>query len=190
MIEGLIILVMLLGAIALILWNKSLQDRPGAKPGQALKPDSESLTSELADKLYKLAAKMDDFYYSTAHPKDLLASSDFIKGVAMMNRSEHTDDILLEYISGGNPLISCMALEALNERAENDDVARQIISQIDSGHLWPIFYALRALRNKTREPVIGHVLSKTQEWWETAPIFHHFMNAFIKFRVENGEKPH
>ncbi|UCH23032.1 MAG: AAA family ATPase [Deltaproteobacteria bacterium] len=185
-----IILVMLLGAIALILWNKSLQDRPATKPGQTLKPDTGSLTSELADKLYKLAAKMDAFFYTTAHPKDLLASSDFKNGVAMLNRSEHSDDTLLEYISGVNPLISCMALEALNEREENDDVARQIISQFDSGHLWPIYYTLRVLQNKTRQPVIGHVLSKTQEWWETVPIFHHFMNAFIKYRVENGEKPH
>jgi ATP-dependent Clp protease ATP-binding subunit ClpC len=187
--DGLIILFILLGAIALGVWYKSRSDQPDTQPGQTLEPDSGTLTSETAGQLYKLAAEMNDFFYNTAHPKDLLASSDFIKGVAMLNRSEHSDESLLEYISGGNPLISCMALEALNERAENHDVARQIISHIDNSHLWPIFYALRALRNKTSEPVIGHVLSKTQEWWETAPMFHHFMNAFIKFRVENGEKP-
>jgi ATP-dependent Clp protease ATP-binding subunit ClpC len=186
--DGLIIFLIVLGAIVLGIWYKSHIDRQEKKSSQTLKPDAGSLTPETADQLYKLAAEMEGFYYSTAHPKDLLASPDFKKGVAMLNRSEHTDDSLLEYISGGNPLISCMALEALNERAENHNVARQIISQIDTSQLWPIFYALRALRNKTSEPVVGHVLTKAQAWWVTDPMLHHFIDAFIKYRIENGEK--
>jgi len=150
--------------------------------------DAESLPDTKGAALYALANDMRDFYQSTAHPKDMLQSQDFLRGVEMLTQPAYSDDELLDYYAGENPLIACMALEALNRRSEAVQWTDQLLSHLDECYLWPMHFAFRLLE-RAEKPVIGAVLAKAQDWWEDERLFAKIMNAFMKERIERGETP-
>lgn len=162
---------------------QSIQDTESAE-----KKEPESPPDTKGAALYALANDMRDFYQSTAHPKDMLQSQDFLRGVEMLTQPVYSDEELLDYYAGENPLIACMALEALNRRSETAQWTDQLLSHLDECYLWPMHFAFRLLE-RAEKPVIGAVLAKAQDWWEDERLFVKLMNAFMKERIERGETP-
>ena len=80
------------------------------------KIDMESQLSdgEEGGKIYEIANELADFYYSTAHPKDLLKNDIFIKGVKHLNKSNLKNEDLIKYGAGNNEIIASMALEVIH----------------------------------------------------------------------------
>ena len=172
-------------------WQR--RDVPPAEHAEENPEHSEAKEPELSPDtngtaLYTLANDMRDFYQSTAHPKDLLQSQEFLRGVEMLMQPTYSDDELLDYYAGENPLIACIALEALNRRSENGQWTDQLLSHLDECYLWPMYFAFRLLE-RAEKPVIGSVLAKAQEWWEDERLFVKIMNTFMKERLERGETP-
>ncbi len=172
-----------LGIVFIVGLNKLLKKRKSKKDRD--KADSKSGVS----KLYALADKMDDHFNQSANPKDLLDYPDFIKGVDILCQSDFTYDTLIEYSTGDNVLIACMALEALNRRSDNEDVSEKVVENLGASYLWPVYFALRLLNAKSKKPVIGAALANTQEWWSQNIQIKQFFETFIKKRLEQGEKP-
>jgi len=148
---------------------------------------SDELPESEPTDLYDLAERMDRFFRSVAHPKDLLGSPEFMRGVEILAQADYSDDELTEYYSGDNVIISCMAFEALCRRPENDKVAEQLIAKLGETYVWPMYFAFRALRNKTKKPVVGAVILQAQEWWARDKLLNHMIDAFIRDRIEQGE---
>ena len=73
------IIAFILGVV-LGLGVKILIDRSaGSSPSSGTEPDP-ALAQNAPQSIYQLAADLSDFYNSAAHPKDLLASSEFMRG--------------------------------------------------------------------------------------------------------------
>ncbi len=166
--------------------RQTVQDIPEAADSEKKEPDSPPDTKGAA--LYALANDMRDFYQSTAHPKDLLQSQDFLRGVEMLTQPTYSDEELLDYYAGENPLIACIALEALNRRSETDEWTDQLLSHLDECYLWPMYFAFRLLQ-RAKKPVVGAILASAQDWWEEERLFIKTMNTFMKERIEHGEVP-
>lgn len=139
--------------------------------------------------VFDIASRLSAYFNTTSHPSDLLASAAFVKGVDIFYLSDFSDDRLIQYSTGSNLLISCMALEALQRRHLSGQAVALIAGDMGVYYLWPIFFALRAIAEDNDQPVIGAVLAQTQEWWLTDSFMPRFIEDFISERLENGEKP-
>lgn len=168
-----------------------LDRRDESEPIRKDQPDRSETkhTPTKAEELYELAEEMKDFFQSTAHPKDLLDSDDFWRGVKLLAGEAFSNGDLLEYYAGDNPLIGCMAIEALKGRPEDAKVTEQLIARIGKSYLWPIFFVLRALRDSGKRPVIGEVLLQAQEWWVEDRLINQMIDSFIEDRIAGGEQP-
>jgi len=164
-------------------------DRKRSKSSAQSEESSKEVSPSGVTELYSLADDMDDFFQNTAHPKDLLESPDFIRCVKMLDQPNFSDDLLIDYYTGDNTLISCMALEALNRRSISENIQEQIIRHIGSSYSWSVYFALRTICKRYKKPVIGAVLAQSQEWWSENRMISQFVNPFIRERVDQGEKP-
>src|SRR5207249_3201829 len=125
----------------------------------------------------------------SAQPTDLLANSDFVRGVALFTREEAPVQLVLSYVTGDNSVISCMASAALRERHEAGDVPDRIIDAIGGFGGWPLFFALRYLEGAfpAGEPLVGRVLSRAGEAWSYR-IPQQIVKDFVGRRTAAGEK--
>ena len=96
----------------------SLSDTdPDAKPAAA---EPETSTPKTGD-VYAVASQIADFYHATAHPEDLLTNCpEFEAGVADLRDPSVSVDTLINYVTGDNAIISCLAIEALRRREDGD----------------------------------------------------------------------
>ena len=117
------------------------------------------------DNFYKLAEEMEDFFEKTAHPKDLLDSSDFQRGIEMLRKMNLSNEALSEYATGDNSLICCMALAHLYDRSPDKPSIEKIISSVGNASFWAIYFIQRILDKHYRQPVIAKILVQTREWW-------------------------
>ncbi|MBN1559910.1 AAA family ATPase [candidate division KSB1 bacterium] len=137
-------------------------------------------------RLYEIAASMQDFFQKTANPADVLASAEFQRGVRLLEKPVISIERVLEYCSGGNHIISCMALRALLAREKSEEHIAALIDNLDQLGGWAYYFALQVIVLSDR-PVLGAVLVKAQEWWMEYKVFMQSTNDFIKKRLDNGE---
>ncbi len=157
------------------------------------KDDEESDPSSLppgGTDLYALANELNPFFYSAAHPRDLLEDAVFKRGVKMLRRSEYSIDDLLKYGTGNNEIIAVLAMEALGDKEEaNSDCLDQLMSCMPLMYVWPLYFALQSIDRITHDPVIGRVLVHAPYWWADNLLVIQFLDEFIKHRLSSGERP-
>ncbi|UCF63035.1 MAG: ATP-dependent Clp protease ATP-binding subunit [bacterium] len=182
-------LVGLLGIIIIIivtLYFSGKQTRQLPLPPSQPQPTSRA--SGIAQ-IYQIAANIKDFFDFTAHPKDLLDFPEFMNGVKLLEKSDLKEDALIEYFAGGNIIISCMALEALNRRSISQETVDKIVSFAGRCYLWPIYFVLRTVSNKSKNPVIGAIIAQAKEWWAQDRLLIQMLEVFISERLEKKEQP-
>lgn len=155
------------------------KDEPGST--------EKSIPENIAE-LYKLASDMEDYFDNTAHPKDLLESDDFKKGVEFFRAAEFTNDELYGYCTGENVTISCMAFEALNQRDGSTDYIEPIIANLKKTYLWPMFFALHIVEQSSSD-VVGRTLANARKWWGDYKVLVQIFDNFIQARISKGENP-
>ncbi|RQW07975.1 ATP-dependent Clp protease ATP-binding subunit, partial [candidate division KSB1 bacterium] len=169
-----------LGLFGKQLWLKLRARRKGAVSAQ-----SDKAPSDVAN-LYEIAASMQDFFQKTANPGDVLASEEFQRGVRLLEKPTLATEKVLEYCTGGNHIISCMALRALLARERSDAHIAALIDNLDQLGGWPYYFALQVIA-LSEQPVLGAVLVKAQEWWTEYKVFIQTTNDLIKRRLDKGE---
>ncbi len=151
------------------------------------KPSSTSLVKQgLEQELYRLSEELVSYFQASAHPEDLLRHSSFLKGVALL-RTRPTE--LVRYAQGDNAVLSCMALEAMSQRADVAESLGSLINNLNAFYIWPRHFALKAVRLAAppEQPVVGSVLTGLDETWLGNPSFK-FLWRFIRERVDAGEQ--
>ncbi|NOQ98180.1 MAG: hypothetical protein GQ561_08455 [Calditrichae bacterium] len=113
---------------------------------------------------------------------------EFLNGVSLLKKSDLSEDSLIEYYAGGNIIISCMALEALNHRSISQETVDKIVSFLGRCYLWPIYFAFRTISRKSKKPVIGAVISQAKEWWAQDRLLIQMANTFIEERLKKKEQ--
>ena len=150
-------------------------------------PEPQDMSTDKTQ-IYQIAADIKNFFEFTARPKDLLDFPEFLNGVSLLKKSDLSEDSLIEYYAGGNIIISCMALEALNHRSISQETVDKIVSFLGRCYLWPIYFAFRTISRKSKKPVIGAVISQAKEWWAQDRLLVQMANTFIEERLKKKEQ--
>src|SRR5213593_4100140 len=77
----------------------SVRSKPSSP--SAVSPEQTPTTGPkppLSVPLHKLASDLSSFFDDSAQPTDLLANSDFVRGVALFTREEAPVDLVLSYV--------------------------------------------------------------------------------------------
>ncbi|NNG01263.1 MAG: AAA domain-containing protein [Desulfobacteraceae bacterium] len=180
--------IILLTGIAIGFIIRSQKDKL-RRPRKAISHSSPQQALDDTAGLYKLAEEMKNFFESTAHPKDLLQNESFTKGVKILSSDNYSNEQLVEYYSGSNVLIGCMALEALNSRRISGTDIKKIIFHIAGRYIWTLFYTFRVLGSEDVKPVISVVILNAPGWWKDEELLVQILKDFIEKRLNNGEKP-
>ncbi|MEJ2204458.1 MAG: hypothetical protein P8170_10135, partial [Gemmatimonadota bacterium] len=134
------------------------------------------------------ATRMKDHFDETAHPQDLLEYRPFVDAAADLSRSERTDAELLTYANGANPIVACMALEALAGREEDEAPTEELLGCLNLPSWWARFFALRALDARHDEPIAPRVLTQVDDTW-SQPLLAGVMAEFLERRNGKGDTP-
>jgi ATP-dependent Clp protease ATP-binding subunit ClpC len=172
--------------------------RPEATASDASSPELEASTSEASASgagseepqraLYAIAEKLQSFFQDSAYPSDLLDHEAFLKGVEHLNSGGYDLRNLVDYAAGVNPLIGCMALEALARRDDARDITGRLVAMIRLHNRWLHFFVLRALNGRARGPVVPLLLARLDSTWDD-PASEQIVRDFLRRRMEQGETP-
>jgi len=138
--------------------------------------------------LYQIAESFSGFFNDSAHPSDLLDNSMFQKGIDYLNGGDYTTRNLLDYAEGDNPIIACMALEALARRTDDEDILEPVVEMMGTLRKWQYFFALRALEARAKEPAVAPLLAQLDSTWDDS-FSEQLLLEFIRKRMDRGETP-
>ena len=149
-------------------------------------PDEEGEVNQI----YSIQERLTPFFNRTAHPRDLLSNELFQEGVTLFCGPDFTAMDLLDYGTGENVPVSCMAWEAIFQRGEGNELREVIREVIKDRYTWPAYFALRALSASPPDYfAIGGVLANAAEWWSDSTAMVHVIRNFVEERLKEGEKP-
>lgn len=191
--ELLIPVLLAVGILLLFLAKHLKSDKPvGTEPDPGADPATNAEEdAERPRDIYQVSAKVSDFYWNIAHPKDLLENSEaFAEGVAMLRTPENTIAALIDYVTGDNAIISCIAIEALRQRDDGPEAREAVLDCIGTIAEWPQYFGLLYLAKAfpSDQPVIGRVLLRTTGYLGDR-LSRSFLAAFAKERLDDGETP-
>lgn len=165
-------------AIVILLIIRAFFNRDKTKPIRKKNPNE----------LYEIARELEIESQSAAHPKDILQTSPFKRGVEHLNSYDYSTKDLLTYYTGNNLFIPWIALEALAKRQDDNEILEPILQGINMGSYWTRFFALRTLSARYKTPIVANVLTSLDTtWYELIPI--QLLREFISDRLDAGEKP-
>ena len=134
------------------------------------------------------STRIKEHFDETAHPRDLLEHRPFTDAALGLSRSPRSDAELLTYANGVNPVVACMALEALVQR-EGDEVPTQdLLDCLNVQSWWARFFALRALDVRHQEPIAARALTSMDEAW-AQPLLSGFLADFLDSRRRGDDTP-
>ncbi|MDQ6829719.1 MAG: AAA family ATPase [Gemmatimonadota bacterium] len=166
--------------------------RPPPSPPAPPPSDPEAATpveGTRAPTIFELAAASAEFYNQSSNPRDMLGHPPFAAGVAMLARAETSLSDVLAYAAGTNPIIACMALEALSRRTDPDDLVAPLMEGLNQPNYWTRWFTLRTLEARAGDtPVIGAMLTRIDGSWTDQILFNE-MRDFIARRVAAGDAP-
>ncbi|MEW6744734.1 MAG: AAA family ATPase [Planctomycetota bacterium] len=140
--------------------------------------------------LYALAENLQSYYMSSAYPTDLLEHEDFSRAVVMLSGARFSLGDVQAYVQGDNPLICCMALEALARRDDSAELTGVLLESINKIIPWPRFFALKVLKVAVppSSSIVGPLLLRLDASWSNHPTLS-FLEEFVRERLAGGETP-
>ncbi len=137
--------------------------------------------------LYEIANELDVQSEHLAHPKDVLQSSAFKRGVDLLSSETYSTQDLLNYYTGSNIVIPWIALAALAEREDDSDILEPILKGINVGSWWTRYHALKALNARYDSPIVAAVLVKLDDSWLNTVLLQ-YLKEFVSLRLAADEK--
>jgi ATP-dependent Clp protease ATP-binding subunit ClpC len=150
-------------------------------------PQSAGASAEARGELYGLAKAMEGIYQGLAQPIDLRAVPQFVQGVIVLQTGGFTTSDLCGYAIGDNPVLSCMALEALRVRESGEPFLEALLPGINVVSHWSRWLFLDLLDARHPEPVLERLLLAINGTWDT-PLTRPVLREFIARRLARGEK--
>ncbi|NTV83055.1 MAG: ATP-dependent Clp protease ATP-binding subunit, partial [Bacteroidales bacterium] len=137
---------------------------------------------------YSFADRLNEFYNSMAHPQSLLMHPTFAEAVKHLNVSELSNQNIIEFASGGNMLIACIAYEVLKQRQLSESELETLIYSIGNRAPWVMYFAFRTIHHHSQQPVVARIILQVQDWWLENVYVMQVLNPFISDRLQAGEK--
>ncbi len=186
--------IILAAAIVLFLFRKRLghvRQQAEAPPRETDARADEQARERRSVDVYTYSDRLSDAYQATAHPEDLFEiDSDFEEAVGLLCQPDFTVNVVSNYATGDNAIISCLAIEALRRRGDGDEAHAAILGCVGTIAPWPQYFGLKYLADRTPpdRPIIGLVLAQTTEYMDYR-LSQSFLTEFIEHRVRAGEAP-
>ena len=137
---------------------------------------------------YGLADRLNEFYNSMAHPQSLMIHPTFAEAVKHLNVIELSNQSIIEFASGGNMLIACIAYEVLRRRQLTESELETLIYSVGNRAPWVMYFAFRTIHYHSKQPVVARIILQVQDWWLENAYVIQVLNPFISDRLQAGEK--
>lgn len=168
--------------------SAAAEESPAGQEAQEPSRDAPEESSE-KDDIYKITESVQSFYEMAANPADLLKQEKFMQGVALLKSDAYSIPDLLEYASGANYVMACMAMEALSEREVGEEAVRgPLLKTVHGVAVWVRYFIFRVFNSHVKTPIVGELLAGAGDDWEY-PIAVRVLKEFIQERLEKFEEP-
>ncbi|MCC7547734.1 MAG: ATP-dependent Clp protease ATP-binding subunit [Burkholderiales bacterium] len=138
--------------------------------------------------LQDLASTLEPAYESSGHPEVLTQHPAFRRGVELLRDPATPLDLVIDGCIGANVQVAAMAAAALREREDSALAVPDIVDYVRHANVWTLFFILRFLALRAREPVVARVLLQVREWWPRNPLLMRFLAEFVDARIAIGER--
>jgi ATP-dependent Clp protease ATP-binding subunit ClpC len=140
------------------------------------------------ERLLEIAAELESNELGRfAHPADLVGTERFEAGVELLADPVLPTEQAVDYCFGANWIVGILAAEALVRRPGSESAVDRMLANIAQASQWPLFFRLRFLSARAKQPVIGAVLSAVEPWWTKEPLTVGVVDDFVAERVTAGE---
>ncbi len=156
--------------------------------GESTAKNEKSLDQSVSARLHRAAKGLEGFAASTASPSALAAHADFSAAVEVLLDEAVPLADLVEYARGGNWVVSCTALEALERRADATWVSK-IAEGLGDNQPWASWFALRAIDQLAGDEgkTIAAVISGLDDSFAWNRHKQRFLEEFLALRSSRGE---
>lgn len=172
--------VAIIGIAALAYWG----DEAGSEADETYEHSDPALRE-----MYKIAAQLGSFFQIAAHPADLMSHDLYIKGSRKFVEGDYSEEDLLGYARGENPMIACMAIEALKRKFDEPNAQTRLLNSLNSMEVPPYYVALQYLSEAVAydSPFAGPAIieSADQLWNDTIK---GYLSEVVRARVAGGEE--
>ena len=148
-------------------------------------PDAETLTG----RLHRLEGIISPLTSNLAHPRELEDESSFTDAVALLQNPDVTLETVMQYASGTNWVLACMALAALRKRGDGSQMVDQVQAQFDKLYPWPMYFALAYFASLERRPPVGAAAVGAKDWWGENQVIPILFRDYFAQRQRMGDVP-
>jgi ATP-dependent Clp protease ATP-binding subunit ClpC len=141
----------------------------------------------LAEQLYALAPAISSFIEDSTHPSELLEHREFKQALDMLLATEVPIATVVQYATGTNFNLACVAYEALSKRPEREETIERIRPRLRDAAPWTLFFVGRYLLSIAKRPPVGFLVLYPKEWWSTHRIVHTLLGEHFEARLARGD---
>jgi ATP-dependent Clp protease ATP-binding subunit ClpC len=163
------------------------------KAGQATasttsSPQVDGSTS-LSTQLHALEGAIQTFSQSLSHPAEFRELAEFKQAVQLLRNPDVSLQTVMQYAIGVNWALNCVALAALEERADRGQAAPDVAAHFDKLAPFAMYFALHLLLVADPRPPSGAPAAGAREWWTENPIIPLIFREYFLERERLGDAP-
>ena len=163
-------------------WQKSPEQQTSVStPATA----PESLTA----RLHRLESIISPLASNLAHPRELEDESSFSEAVALLQNLDVPLETVMQYASGTNWALACMALAALGNRSDGSQMVDQVQAQFDKLYPWAMYFALTYFAGAEPRPPVGAPAAGAKDWWGENQVIPILFRDYFAQRERMGDAP-
>jgi ATP-dependent Clp protease ATP-binding subunit ClpC len=172
----------LIGVAVALLSTRLLSRTPGTM-------SPEPLRQTPMERLQALTPAVTAAGDASAHPRDLLNQSSFLEAVAILKSAEVPLNVVTDYATGVNWILSTAGCAALAERSDREAAATQMERHFRNLTPWPVYYGLRYFLSLSSRPPQGALLLGVPEYWTDHALVPGMFAEHFAARAELGDAP-
>ena len=132
-------------------------------------PQVEGVAS-LSTQLHALERAIQTFSQSLSHPAEFRDLAEFKQAVQLLRNPDISLQTVMQYAVGVNWTLNCVALAALEERADRGQAAPDVVAHFDKLAPFAMYFALHLFLVADPRPPAGAPAAGAREWWTENPI--------------------
>jgi len=162
---------------------------PAASVPDAAPPAAATASETLTARLHALEAVFAPLASNYAHPRELEDQREFVEAVKLLESQSVSLETVKQYALGANWPLACVALAALNARADRDEVVDEVVAHFDKIYPWPTYFALKYLTGVELRPPVGAPVVGAKDWWGDNLVVPGLFRDYFAARERMGDAP-
>ena len=139
--------------------------------------------------LLQIAQALEPQADSMAQPVELREHSDFKEIVERLANDEFDAETVGDYAIGSNWVLRCAACAAFEKREDGSEAIDRVLKDAHAMGPWPLIFMLDFIQARASgDVVVVKLLKNISYFWKNDTRVHERISAFIKARMEAGEK--